>query len=203
MMMFNKVMELYKNGTADDLPYFLLGCIATLALWILLMLLRYFLMFLFREHRCKYLMIKSPSGDVSISAKAIFEVINALKVEFKFIDIEKITMSEVGCKYNFNINLTVNLASQQLPTFVESYKRRISEILRVNFGIKNVRCIRLNVKNIQLDYAELDNGISAFPANTNSVDNKIDDDSVNKITDNNNFSDSETLIDTNFDEDEK
>ncbi len=198
MMMFNKVVELYKNGTADDLPYFLLGCIATLALWILLMLLRYFLMFLFREHRCKNLTIKSPSGDVNISAKAIFEVINALKVEFKFIDIEKITMSDVGSKYNFNINLTVNLASQQLPAFVESYKRRISEILEINFGIKNVKYIRLNVKNIQLNYFEGDKRISAFSTNTNNVDSKID-----KIIENNDFSDSETLVDTNFDEEVK
>ena len=172
MAMFTKIIELCKNGTKADLQYFLLGCMAMLALWIILMLLRYFLMFLFREHRCKNLTIKSNSGDVNISAKAIFEVINSLRSEFKFIDIEKISMSETGGKYNFNINLMVNLASQQLPAFVENYKSRIMELLESKFGVRNVKYIRINVKNIQLNYADSSNRFGEIPP-TPAVEAKV------------------------------
>ncbi|UDQ97206.1 hypothetical protein AAEX28_09185 [Lentisphaerota bacterium WC36G] len=157
MEICNKIYDLIKSATVDDLPYFYLGCMTAVLLWILLIIIRYFLMFLFREHRCKNLTIKSSGGDVNISAKAIFEVINSLRCEFKFIDIEKISLYETGGKYNFNINLTVNLANQKLPSFVESYKTRILEILENKFGIRNVKHIRLNVKNIQLNYAGMAN----------------------------------------------
>lgn len=128
--------QLFKDGYCS-------GMLMALLIVILLLLLRLLWALIFREKRCKSILIREGDGDLLISAEAVNDVIKSLQPEFHYIHMDKIQLSCRSGKYMVLLHVSFNTQGGGMPEQRAKLKQRIKDALSEVFGIETIRKVSM------------------------------------------------------------
>ncbi len=142
--------ELYKSfldsaqtTSVDFRNGYIAGVLVALVVVLLLMLIRSLLKFIFREKRCRSIVIREKDGDLLISADAIYDVIKSIQPEFRYIHFNKIQLYRRKKAYRVLLHINFNTQGGGMPRQREELKRRIKDLLSEVFGIDSIRKVSM------------------------------------------------------------
>ena len=164
----NALTALNVSVTEFNLGYMFALMVIALTL-LVLFIIRIILALIFRKKRCSKISIKSANGDAFISCTAIMSVIKALEKEFNALTINKVNLYRYGQKPFLEVYLDFDASQGGLPEHSERFKQKVIESLDKLFGIRNIKCVHLHLRNVKLDgVPELNPPVNAldFPKTT-------------------------------------
>lgn len=142
--------ELYKSlldsaqaTSVDFRNGYIAGVLVSLVTVLLLLVLRTLLKFIFREKRCRSIVIREKDGDLLISADAIYDVIKSIQPEFRYIHFNKIQLYRRKSAYRVLLHINFNTQGGGMPRQREELKKRIKTLLNEVFGINSIKKVSM------------------------------------------------------------
>ncbi len=142
--------ELYKSfldsaqaTSVDFRNGYIAGVLIALIVVLLLMIIRTLFKFIFREKRCRSIIIREKDGDLLISADAIYDVIKSIQPEFRYIHFNKIQLYRRKNAYRVLLHINFNTQGGGMPRQREELKNRIKNLLNEVFGIDSIKRVSM------------------------------------------------------------
>ena len=126
---------------------FVVGALYALVAACVIFLLIQLLFFLRR--RCRGVSIKSPNGELFISAVAVGDVVTMVARRFKDFSLRKCGLHQRGFRYYLRLRFDLDSAELNLPQLTSELRDEILKALSVNFGIDSVEKVDIHVGKIR------------------------------------------------------
>lgn len=132
---------------------YMTALLLVVALFVILMVLRFILWLLFRTRRCTEVVIHQADGSLVIAKDAVFTAIRQDLADYPQLRVRQLKLYRKG--NNYRIDLCGSYCQEEksgLPELSDRFKQQIRDMLSRTLGISNLKSLNLKVEELEAGY---------------------------------------------------
>lgn len=144
---------------------YLSGVMLVLSVVVLLLVIRLVLSFIFRNRRVRSIVVPAADGDVMISRNAVVAAVENMLTGFPELMVDSLRIYRRGRMYFFQLHCRFRSGdSAVFPDIVQKVKEAVFSGMQEQFGVNNLRKIRIVLTELDRAAAEKKQKVEPVPA---------------------------------------